>query len=52
VKKDDKLRVTIKGRGSRGLLRTDSRKVQRVTDWDSLKKAFDDKATIVGRVTE
>ena len=51
VKPGDKLQVTIKGRDPEGYYQLTRGKVQRVTDWDSLQKAFDDKATIVGVVT-
>ncbi len=51
VKPGDKLKVTIKGRDPEGYYQLTRGKVQRVTDWDSLKKAFDEKATIVGMVT-
>jgi small subunit ribosomal protein S1 len=39
------------GPRSRGLLRTDARQSRTPTDWASLQKAFDEKATIVGTVT-
>jgi len=51
VKVGDKLNVTIKGRDPEGYYQLTRGKVARVTDWDSLKKAFDEKATIVGTVT-
>jgi small subunit ribosomal protein S1 len=51
IKPGDKLKVTIKGRDPEGYYQLTRGKVQRVTDWDSLKKAFDEKATIVGMVT-
>jgi len=51
VKPGDKLKVTIKGRDPEGYYQLTRGKVARVTDWDSLKKAFDEKATIVGMVT-
>ncbi|HTR26140.1 MAG TPA: 30S ribosomal protein S1 [Terriglobales bacterium] len=51
VKIGDKLNVTIKGRDPEGYYQLTRGKVARVTDWDSLKKAFDEKATIVGTVT-
>jgi len=47
----DKLNVTIKGRDPEGYYQLTRGKVARVTDWDSLQKAFDEKATIVGTVT-
>ncbi len=51
VKPGDKIKVTIKGRDPEGYYQLTRGKVQRVTDWESLKKAFDEKATIVGMVT-
>jgi len=51
VKPGDKIKVTIKGRDPEGYYQLTRGKVQRVTDWDSLKKAFDEKAIIVGMVT-
>src|ERR1700749_3978860 len=39
VKPGDKLKVTIKGRDPEGYYQLTRGKVQRVTDWDSLKKA-------------
>ncbi len=47
----DKLQVTVKGRDPEGYYELTRGKVQRVTDWASLQKAFDEKATIVGKVT-
>ncbi|MFY9674508.1 MAG: 30S ribosomal protein S1 [Terriglobales bacterium] len=51
IKPGDKLKVTIKGRDPEGYYQLTRGKVARVTDWDSLKKAFDEKAIIVGMVT-
>ncbi|MGH9644885.1 MAG: 30S ribosomal protein S1 [Terriglobales bacterium] len=47
----DKLKVTIKGRDPEGYYQLTRGKVARVIDWESLQKAFDEKATIVGTVT-
>ena len=47
----DKLVVSIKGRDPEGYYQLSRAKIQRVTDWESLQKAFDEKATIVGTVT-
>src|ERR1700710_881473 len=51
VKVGDKVQVRIKGRGPEGYYELTRGKIQRVTDWDSLKKAFEEKAIIVGTVT-
>src|SRR5882724_3456818 len=50
-KAGDKLLVSVKGRNPEGYYELTRGKVQRPADWDSLQKAFDDKATIVGTVT-
>jgi small subunit ribosomal protein S1 len=47
----DKVVVSIKGRDPEGYYQLSRAKIQRVTDWESLQKAFDEKATIVGTVT-
>ncbi len=47
----DKLVVSIKGRDPEGYYQLSRAKIQRVTDWESLQKAFDEKATIIGTVT-
>jgi small subunit ribosomal protein S1 len=47
----DKVVVSIKGRDPEGYYQLSRSKIQRVTDWESLQKAFDEKATIVGTVT-
>jgi small subunit ribosomal protein S1 len=47
----DKLVVSIKGRDPEGYYQLSRAKIQRVTDWESLEKAFNEKATIVGTVT-
>jgi small subunit ribosomal protein S1 len=47
----DKIVVSIKGRDPEGYYQLSRAKIQRVTDWESLQKAFDEKATIVGTVT-
>ena len=52
LKPGDKFPVTIKGRDPEGGYYLLTRgKVERPADWDSLKKAFDSKATIMGTVT-
>ena len=45
------LQVTVKGRDPEGYYELTRGKVERPTDWTSLQKAFDEKATIVGTVT-
>jgi small subunit ribosomal protein S1 len=50
-KPGDKMRVTVKGRDPEGYYELTRGKVDRPTDWPSLEKAFNDKATIVGTVT-
>jgi small subunit ribosomal protein S1 len=47
----DKLLVTVKGRDAEGFYELSRGKVERPADWDALKKAFDEKTTIVGTVT-
>jgi small subunit ribosomal protein S1 len=51
VKAGDKLMVSIKGRDPEGYYDLTLGKIERPTDWASLKKAFDEKTTIVGTVT-
>jgi small subunit ribosomal protein S1 len=51
VKAGDKLLVSIKGRDPEGYYELSLGKIERPTDWASLKKAFDEKTTIVGTVT-
>jgi small subunit ribosomal protein S1 len=51
VKPGDKLLVSIKGRDPEGYYELSLGKIERPTDWASLKKAFDEKTTIVGTVT-
>jgi small subunit ribosomal protein S1 len=51
VKAGDKLMVSIKGRDPEGYYELSLGKIERPTDWASLKKAFDEKTTIVGTVT-
>jgi small subunit ribosomal protein S1 len=51
VKPGDKLFVTVKGRNPEGYYEVALGKVSRPTDWESLEKAFNEKATIVGTVT-
>ncbi|HEX5432955.1 MAG TPA: 30S ribosomal protein S1 [Candidatus Angelobacter sp.] len=47
----DTLVVSIKGRDPEGYYQLSRAKIQRVTDWESLERAFNEKATIVGTVT-
>jgi len=51
LKAGDKLTVSVKGRDPEGYYQLMLAKVERPADWESLQKAFDDKATIVGTVT-
>ena len=51
AKPGDKVQVTVKGRDPEGYYELTRGKIERVTDWESLKKAFDEKSTIVGMVT-
>ncbi len=50
-KPGDRVQVTIKGRDPEGYYELTRGKIERVTDWDSLQKAFDQKSTIIGTVT-
>src|SRR5450755_4681400 len=50
-KPGDKVQVTVKGRDPEGYYQLTRGKVERPTDWESLQKAFAEKATIVGTVT-
>ena len=50
-KPGDKVQVTIKGRDPEGYYELTRGKVERVTDWASLQKAFAEKSTIIGTVT-
>jgi small subunit ribosomal protein S1 len=50
-KPGDKVQVTIKGRDPEGYYELTRGKVERVTDWESLQKAFAEKSTIIGMVT-
>src|SRR6266404_9328729 len=52
VKRGDKLPVSVKGRDPEGYYELSRLKVERPKDWSALEKAFADKATIVGTVTE
>lgn len=47
----DKLNVTVKGRNEEGYYDVSLFKIAQPTDWDSLEKAFNEKATITGTVT-
>jgi small subunit ribosomal protein S1 len=50
-KPGDKVQVTVKGRDPEGYYELTRGKVERVTDWESLQKAFAEKSTIIGTVT-
>jgi len=50
-KPGDKMQVSVKGRDPGGYYELSLGKVERPTDWASLKKAFDEKSIIVGTVT-
>jgi small subunit ribosomal protein S1 len=50
-KPGDRIRVTVKGRDPEGYYELTRGKVEQPTDWESLEKAFAEKATIVGTVT-
>jgi small subunit ribosomal protein S1 len=50
-KPGDRLQVTVKGRDPEGYYELTRGKVERPTDWASLRKAFEEKSTIVGTVT-
>jgi small subunit ribosomal protein S1 len=50
-KPGDKVQVTIKGRDPEGYFELTRGKIERVTDWESLQKAFAEKSTIIGMVT-
>src|ERR1022692_4758788 len=50
-KPGDKVQVTVKGRDPEGYYELTRGKVERPTDWESLQKAFAEKATIIGTVT-
>jgi small subunit ribosomal protein S1 len=50
-KPGDKLQVTVKGRDPEGYYELTRGKVERVTDWESLEKAFAEKSIVVGTVT-
>src|SRR5690348_1907555 len=50
-KTGEKILVAIKGRDPEGYYQLSRFKISRPTDWDSLQKAFEEKATIVGTVT-
>ena len=51
AKPGDKLHVTLKGRDPEGYYQLSLFKVIQPTDWESLQKAFNEKATISGTVT-
>ena len=50
-KPGDKLQVTVKGRDPEGYYELTRGKIEQVTDWASLEKAFAEKSTIIGTVT-
>src|SRR5450755_1180506 len=50
-KPGDKVQVTVKGRDPEGYYELTRGKIERVTDWESLQKAFAEKSTIIGTVT-
>lgn len=50
-KMGDKILVAIKGRDPEGYYQLSRFKIARPTDWDSLQKAFEEKATIIGTVS-
>jgi small subunit ribosomal protein S1 len=50
-KPGDRIPVTIKGRNEEGYYELSRFKMAQPTDWDSLEKAFKEKATIPGTVT-
>src|SRR5712692_1406553 len=52
VKAGDKLVVSIKGRDPEGYYELTLGKIERPKDWASLEKAFAEKTTIVGTVTD
>jgi small subunit ribosomal protein S1 len=47
----DKVQVSVKGRDPEGYYELTRGKIERVTDWQSLEKAFAEKSTIIGTVT-
>ena len=51
AKPGDKVQVTVKGRDPEGYYELTRGKIERVTDWESLQKAFAEKSTIIGMVT-
>lgn len=51
VKAGDKLTVSVKGRDAEGYYQLSRLKIAQPTDWTSLERAFNEKATIVGTVT-
>jgi small subunit ribosomal protein S1 len=51
LKPGDKVTVTVKGRDADGYYELSRFKVERPTDWDSLEKSFNEKATVLGTVT-
>ncbi len=51
VNPGDKLLVSVKGRNEEGYYELSRTRERRPTDWDSLQRAFDEKAVIAGTVT-
>ncbi len=51
VQPGDKFLVTVKGRNAEGYYELSRLKERRPTDWESLERAFSDKATIAGTVS-
>src|SRR3569623_2956099 len=52
VKPGDTVQVTVGGRNSEGFYQRSVIRVERPKDWSALQKAFDDKLTISGVVTQ
>ncbi len=52
VKPGDKLQVSVSGRDEEGYLQLSLIKIERPKDWSGLQKAFDEKLTITGTVTQ
>ena len=50
-KPGEKIQVTVKGRDPEGYYELTRGKIERVTDWSSLEKAFAEKSPIIGTVT-
>jgi small subunit ribosomal protein S1 len=52
VKPGDKVQVSITGRNEEGYFRLSLVKIERPKDWSGLQKAFDEKLTISGTITQ